>query len=402
MSSPVYRRLFVSAAVVTVGVVGQMIARAWLARDLTGSNSGLGGVLLVFGVTMLLATPLGGVAADRLDKRTVLIVAVLALTASAAVLGTAVAAGVIRYWMLLVVSAVQAGAFALYLPARIAFIAQSVPASMLGNAIVLAQMAQESMRVVAPALAGVLLGISWFGVGGVFFVAAGVSAVSLGLLTGLPRSAPEADATSSPIADIVDVVRYMRTIPGLGTIALFTVGVVMVGFPYLTFLPALSDERFDTGVMGFGAMSAVAGLGALTAGLLQTRRRRGRQRPWRVITLSAAGFGLTTIALGFAPTFGSALVAVAGIGAAGLVFQTASQALMLQMSAFEYHGRLQSFVVLGFSGFGLAALPLGLLADATSVRFTLAAMGITLLAMTIAFATVGLRLRRQARTIEIG
>lgn len=64
MASPAYRRLFYSTAIIIFGVMGQAVARGWLARELTGTNSGLGGVMLVFGVAMLIATPLGGVAAS--------------------------------------------------------------------------------------------------------------------------------------------------------------------------------------------------------------------------------------------------------------------------------------------------------------------------------------------------
>ncbi len=72
----------------------------------------------------------------------------------------------------------QAAAFALYLPARIAFIAEVVEPDQIGDAVVLSQTAQEAMRVIAPALAGVLIGLSWFGVGGVFLLAAGTSTIA--------------------------------------------------------------------------------------------------------------------------------------------------------------------------------------------------------------------------------
>ena len=67
------------------------------------------------------------------------------------------------------------------------------------------------------------------------------------------------------------------------------------------------------------------------------------------------------------------------------MFQTTTQSQMLALSDVDYHGRMQSMVVLGFSGFGLAALPLGLLADAITLEATLAAMGVVVLAVTGAF-----------------
>jgi hypothetical protein len=80
------------------------------------------------------------------------------------------------------------------------------------------------------------------------------------------------------------------------------------------------------------------------------------------------------------------------------VFQTSTQALMLRLSPIEYHGRLQSMVILGFSGFGLAALPLGVLADAVSLGATLAGMGVVVGSMTVWFAIVFRRER--ARGVE--
>jgi MFS family permease len=401
MSVPAYRLLFYSATIVTFGVMGQAVARGWLARELTGSNTGLGGVMLAFGGAMLVSTPFGGVAADRYPKRVVLLLAVLTLMTSSLAIGVAVVTDVIEYWMLLVAGALQAAAFAFYLPARISLISELVPSELLENAVVVAQMSQEATRVVAPALAGVLIGVAWCGVGGVF-IGGGLScAFAAAFVVALPRVPRRTEPTRSPLAEMADALAYMRTDTGVGMIALLTVGVVMVGFPYLTFLPTLADDRYDVGATGFGVMSGAAGLGAVIAGLVHASRDRGA-RPWRTIALSGAAFGVSLIALGFSDAYPLALLALAGVGASGLVFQTSTQALMLRISPLEYHGRLQSVVILGFSGFGLAALPLGLLADAVTLRVTLAGMGAMVLLMTAGFAIVRYRYRRYPPAVEIG
>jgi MFS family permease len=386
MESPGYRRLLYSAAAVIFGVMGQAVARGWLARDLTGSNAGLGGVMLAFGVAMLIATPWGGVAADRYAKRSVLLAAVSMLVLSSSIVGVAVVTDVIEYWMLVLASAIQAVAFALYLPARIAFIAEVVEPGDIGAAVTLSQTTQEAMRVVAPALAGVLIGLSWFGVGGVFLLAAGTSVVAGIVLVGLPPGSPRTRSTRSPIAEMVDAVRYVRARRGLGLVALTTIGIVVIGFPYLTFLPTLADERFGVGAGGYGVMAGVAGLGAVVAGVVAPRRRWVVHRPWATVAASGALLGVSLIALGLAGSFWLALVALLAVGAGGLIFQTTTQSLMLALSDVDYHGRMQSMVVLGFSGFGLAALPLGLLADATTLAVTLVAMGVVVLILTSAFA----------------
>ena len=401
LSVPAYRVLFYSAAIVIFGVLGQAVARGWLARELTGSNAGLGGVMLVFGAAMLVTTPFGGVAADRYPKRLVVLIAVLTLMVSSLAIGVAVVTDVVAYWMLLVAGGVQAAAFAFYLPARISLISELVPHPLLQNAIVVTQMSQEAMRVVAPALAGVLIGVAWFGVGGVFIAAGVASGCAALFVLRLPPVARRNEVKRSPIGEIVDAISYLRTNPALGTIALLTVGVVMVGFPYLTFLPTLAEDRFDVGATGFGIMSGVAGLGAVTAGLFDASFNSGT-RPFRTIAWSSAAFGGALIVLGFARSYAAALFALAAIGASGLMFQTSTQALMLRLSPLEYHGRLQSIVILGFSGFGLAALPLGLLADAISVRSTLTGMGGVVLAMSTLFSLTRFRHRRSQPAVEIG
>jgi predicted MFS family arabinose efflux permease len=402
MESAGYRRLLYSAAAVIFGVMGQAVARGWLAKDLTGSNAGLGGVMLAFGGSMLVATPWGGVAADRFPKRTVLIVAVALLVASSLAVGIAVVSDNIAYWMLVVASMVQAVAFALYLPARIAFIAEVVEADQIGPAVVLSQTVQEAMRVVAPALAGVLIGVSWFGVGGVFLLAAGTGVLAAAVLTGLPSGAPRSLPTRTPIAEMVDAFRYVRSRPGLGLVALTSIGVVLIGFPYLTFLPTLADERYHVGAGGYGVMAGFAGLGAVTAGVIVPRFRWTVHRPWRTIAVSGVALGLSLIGIALASQFWLVLIALAAVGASGLVFQTTTQSQMLALSDVDYHGRMQSMVVLGFSGFGLAALPLGLLADAVTLEVTLAAMGVVVLVATAAFVLKRRQHRRRLIAVEFG
>jgi hypothetical protein len=302
--------------------------------------------------------------------------------------------------MLVVASAIQATAFALYLPARIAFIAEVVEPAAIGPAVMLSQTTQEAMRVIAPALAGVLIGLSWFGVGGVFLMAAGTSMVAGAVLMGLPPGSPRTVSTRTPIAEMVDALRYVRARPGLGLVALTTIGVVVIGFPYLTFLPTLADERFGVGAGGYGVMSGVAGLGAVIAGVVAPRRRTVVHRPWPTVAVSGAALGASLIALGLAGAFWLALLALLAVGAAGLVFQTTTQSLMLSLSDVDYHGRMQSMVVLGFSGFGLAALPLGLLADAVTLKLTLVAMGMVVLLFTGVFALKRLQHRRAVVGVE--
>ena len=396
-----YRLLFFSATFIIFGVMGQAVARGWLARELTGSNAGLGGVMLAFGAAMLIATPFGGVAADRYPKRLIMLGGVMAITISSFAIGVAVITDNVQYWMLLVASAVQAAAFAFYLPARISLISESVPSHLLQDAVVLAQMSAEAARVFAPALAGLMISVTWFGSGGVFLTAGVLGLVASFINLQLPAMAPRPRPQQSPLVELSDAVAYLRSNRPIGAIAVVTIGVVMVGFPYLTFLPTLADERYNVGAGGYGVMSACAGFGALIAGAIDSSRTR-RARSEIVIVASAAALAASLIVLGFARSYIAGLFALFAVGASGLMFQTTTQSLMLRLSPIEYHGRLQSMVILGFSGFGLAALPLGLLADAISLGATFALMGSVISLVTLWYYLVQRRHHQTGERVEFG
>src|SRR5690606_24542766 len=113
------------------------LARGFLAYDLTGSNSALGGVMLGFGVPSLLFGLWGGVIVDRVRKRPLLIAAQIVTAATSTFIAVAITIDVIAYWMLVVAAAVQATSFSVVGPGRMAFTTSLVPRGQLPNAIAL-------------------------------------------------------------------------------------------------------------------------------------------------------------------------------------------------------------------------------------------------------------------------
>jgi MFS family permease len=383
LRTPAYRLLFLGSTALFLAVHAQAIARGWLARELTGSNTGLGGVFLAFGLAMLITSPFAGVAADRFPKRTVLSLALLLLAVTSAWMATAVLLGALEYWMLVVAGALQAVSFAVYSPARMAFIAELVEHEQLGDAVVLAQMSQEGMRVAGPVLAGLLIASASQGTGLVFVAGTVLGAVATlgGLL--LPRGAARpTGAMSSPVRQLGDAVRYVRGRHDLRALVLCSFGVVVIGFPYIAFLPSIAD-LYDEGSLGYGLLTTASAAGAVAAGLAVTRRRP--RNPWRLVSSCAAMFGASLVVLAVAPSFLTALLVLAVVGGATLVFQTTNQSLVLSLGAEEFHGRIQGLIMLGISGFGIAALPLGLVADALGIRQTFAVMGLAILVATALF-----------------
>jgi MFS family permease len=277
---PTYRLLWLGGVFSFLAVQMQVVARGALAYELTGSNAALGAVMFGFGVPMLLLTPVAGVAADRLSKRSVILAAQWLLVFSALFVAVALVVDVMAFWMLVASSAMQAAAFSFVGPARMAFTGEVVGRRLLSNAVVLQQMSMNGTRVFGPAIAGVLIGITWFGHAGVYFLTAGFTFIASLLSFRLPPGLPSGDREPKrPMQDFADGLRYVRAHPNLLLLLVVSLVVVVSAFPYISFLPTLSEDIFERGASGLGIMSGATAVGAVAASLF-VARRSGRPDGW--------------------------------------------------------------------------------------------------------------------------
>jgi predicted MFS family arabinose efflux permease len=172
----------------------------------------------------------------------------------------------------------------------------------------------------------------------------------------------------------MDGLRYARSRPQvMMLVGAFTV-IVVVGFPYLAFLPFVAADIFDVGSGGYGVMSAVSAAAAVVATFwLAGRVNRGSV--WRLQALCGIAFAIGLVLLGVAPQYWIALVVLFFLGGATSGFQATNSSLVLTETDLEYHGRMQSLLMTGFALSSIIALPLGFLADAVGLRETLVGMG---------------------------
>jgi MFS family permease len=394
LSIPEYRVLFISGAVSFLATQVQLIGRGWLANDLTDSSSGLGGVYMAFGIAMLIATPIGGVLADRRSRRALLLVTQATFAIVATYVGLAVQFGFIRYWMLLITAVLQAVAFSLLAPARMAMTAEVVGRDLLSNAVVLGQMSMNSTRIIGPAIAGVGLSVAWFGTVGVYYTAAVLSMVGFVLVLRLPptpRPTPRPTPTGrSAGREFLDGLRYARSNALVGWMLLGSTLVVMVGLPYLAFLPRVASATFDAGPGVYGMLSVASAVGAVIVSFLIASVGAGA-RAWRVQWVSAGVFTLGLVILGLSSALPLTVIAVFVAGAGSSAFQSMNGSLVLAHTDAALHGRVQSLMMLAFSGFGMAALPLGAVADGLGLPIMFIAMAVVVGAATIAYRLAGSR-----------
>jgi MFS family permease len=383
-----YRKLWWAGTFSFMSVQMQFLLRGVLAWDLTEREGALGLVYLCFGIALLIATPLGGVAADRLPKRRVLIVSQGAILAVAAAMGAVVLTDVVEFWMLLVAAIVQGIAFGFLGPTRVAFTSEIVGRDQLGNAITLSMLSMNGTRVIAPAFAGALAGVMFIGIGGAYVVSAAFSTLSFLLyLRCPPGSAPRAASTASPFAEIADGVRYVAARPHLRRLVLSSFVIIMFGFNYVAFIPALVKGEFDLGDGWVGVIMSASSIGAVAVGVPLASRADGAG-VWRLMVVSGIVFGAGVIALGLSPLFGIGVLVVVFIGAGTTGYQSLSNSIALNMTSDTHQGRVQSLMMLSFAGFGIAAAPLGLLAEVIGLRSAIVAMGAITLATAIGYGVL--------------
>lgn len=369
----------------------QFLLRGVLAWDLTERDGAIGLVYLVLGIGILICTPLGGVASDRYAKRTVLLISQGALALGALAMGVAVVSGQERFWMLLASSALQGAGFGFFGPTRMAFTAELIGREHLGNAISLSTLSMSGTRIFAPSLAGMLVGIHFIGIGGAYLVSATVASLGFLLLLRLPegKAAPSTNRRN-PFVEIIDGVRYVNRIPELRRIVLATFFIIMFAFNYVSFIPALVEDTYGLSEFWVGVMSSASAVGAVLVAV-PLASRADSAKAHQVMLGAGVFFGLCVVGLGVSPSFWSGFVCVALIGAGSTTFQTLSNTIGLQLTDDMHQGRVQSLIQLSFAGFGIAAFPLGILAESIGRQETIVFMGCVAVVTTILLGVLSAR-----------
>ncbi len=376
LENPSYRLLWTGTLFSFLGMQMQLVARGYLAFDLTGQNTALGAVMLAFGVPSLVFTLWGGVLADRLPRRRTLMVSQTVIGMNAGWIALMIAFGLVEFWMLLAASFVQGVGFAFMGPARQAFIGHLVGREAVGNAIVLQQLSMNGTRVVGPSIAGIFIATWFIGPAGVYFMTAAGFVVAIYTTFRLPPGEPEQRLErTSPLRDLVDGLRYVGSRPSVAILILTSFALTALAFPFQSFLPSLALDIYDAGSQGLGVLSTVQAVGAVIA-VVVVAGIAGQGGARRYQLMLAVAFGGSVTLLGMASNLAMGLGAILLVGACSAGFQSLNNALSMSYSSSRYHGRVQSLTMLSWSLFGIASMPIGVVADIIGIRETLMIAGL--------------------------
>ena len=397
LSNPNYRLFWIGAFLSNVGTWMQAVAQGWLVLTLTNSPFWLGLDAFVATAPGLVFTLLGGVFADLIDRRRLLLFTQVAAGIAALGLATLVATNLVNRWMVLGFSFVTGCCMALASPSFLAMTYDLVGREDLANAIAMNSTQFQLSRVVGPALAGVAFRV--FGLAGCFYAnALSFVAVIAALTRVRPMRDPSAAAHSvrdrrALWRDLIEGFLYVRNRPRVSALLMLSSVSSLFGAPYFTMVPIYARDIFNLGETGLALMMGTAGAGAFMGALLVAYLGDFRRKGWLVLG-GAILFGICITNFALSRHLGSSLTFLFGIGFALVVSVATTNTLLQKLVTDQMRGRVMSMFILTFMG----TMPIGnIVAGALSNRFgpqlTLAVGGLVVAFFAALVAVFNKRLR---------
>jgi MFS family permease len=376
-----YRLFFIGQLISVAGTWMQTVAQSFLVLGLTHSGTQLGLATAARFLPMFLFGPLGGVMADRLDKRRVLYVTQALSGLLAAAFAVLTGTHVIEMWMVYLLALALGGVNVFDNPARQSFISEMVSAEDLPNAVTLNSVSINMARIYGAALGGVIaatLGLALcFAANALSFVAVLVSLAAMRRADLFP-----ARRVARSKRQVREGLRYVRSTPELliPLVMIAVVGTLAWEFPVS--LPLMARNIFHGGAGAYGVMASVMGVGAVIGGLISAARPRPRTR---ALCVAAIGWGIAILAASAAPTLPLELTALLFVGYGSITFNSLAKTTLQLAATPSMRGRVMALWALAWLGSTPIGGPIvGWVAQTAGARWGLVIGGLPTLLIGIA------------------
>lgn len=392
-------QLFFSGQLISlIGTWMDNIAEGWLVYRLTHSALLLGVATFAGQIPVFLLAPLGGMIADRWDRRKVVIGTQTASMVIAATLAGLTLAGKITVWEVIVLAACMGSVNAVDIPTRQAFLVQMVGREDLMNAIALNSSMFNAARVVGPSIAGLL--VAWKGEGWCFFAnAVSYIAVIAGLIAMRVERTVREVHVGSPLDHIAEGFRFVRNTAPIRAILLLIALVSLVAAPYTVLMPIFAARVLHGNARTLGVLMGATGVGAVI-GALVLAARSGIRGLGRWVAIACGGFGGFLILFSFSHWYALSVVLLVPVGFCVMVQMASSNTLIQSMVPDRLRGRVMSIYSMMFMGMmPLGALLAGWLAGIISAPWTVAIGGMGAIVGAIVFGRNLPKIRVEARQL---
>jgi MFS family permease len=389
-----FRVFWIGAFLSNIGTWMQAVAQGWLMLQITNSALWLGIDGFMATVPGFFLTLAGGVFADLVDRRKLLLYTQVVAGVAAAALATLVWTNHINRWMILGFSFVTGCCMALAGPSYQAMTFDLVGREDLANAVALNSSQFQLSRVIGPLLAG--LGFKFLTLAGCFYLN-GLSFVAVIVALRMVRFEEATKFVHSVKdrralwQDLLDGFRYVRHRPRVFTLLSISAVNSLFGAPYITMIPVFARDVFHLGATGLAWMMGTAGGGAFFGALFLAYLGDFKRKGWSVLG-GAFGFGVFLMAFAQATNLVWSLIFLFGVGFTIVTSVAVTNTLLQQLVTDEMRGRVMSMFILSFIG----AMPIGnLMAGAVSHRYNVkVALATGGLCIVIYVTIVGIRNKR--------
>lgn len=344
-----YRLYFIGQFVSMCGTWLQTVAQGWLVWKLTHDPAQVGMVTAIGTAPMFLLALPGGVLADRVDRKRLILVTQALSMLLAALLGWLAARPGLQVWHVAAVAALLGTVAAFDMPTRQAFVVQSIPREALLNAIALNSLLVNGARIVGPAIGSALLAVPWIGVSGCFFINSASYVAALFAIGMMRVEHVRVVPTTSPLQEMKEGLGYVFSQP-LTRRLITLIGVAGVfGFSISVLLAPLAERVLRGSASTYGILLTANGIGAVIGSL--TLASLGDTPHKRTLAYSGLGlFSAAALALSFSRSVpvAAACLLVAGLGI--ILFFATSNTVLQSVIPDELRGRVMGIWALVFAG----------------------------------------------------
>ncbi len=385
-----FRLMWAGACTSSIGTWMQKLAQSWLVLQLSGSAFMLGLDVFLGEIPIFLLALVAGVAADRIDRRRLLIYSQLVQMTCAFTLAWLFALGAVQVWHILSLSFVVGIAQAFGAPAYQSLLPSLVPREHLPNAIAMNSIQFNLARVVGPALGGLALaklGAAWcFGLNGVSYIAVIISLLMIST-TFIPSRTKESVGES-----MKQGLRFINKQAGIKTLIVVSFACTSLGISIVTFLPVFAKDVYRGDEATYTILLTTEAAGAIVGALLVAFRGK-KVHLWREAMISLVGLGACMTAFAVVPTMTLGLIFLF-FGGMALISCFAMLSSLIQFVATdEMRGRVMSIYNIAFrGGMPIGSLITGKLVEDYAARPVIAGEGVILVFIGLALLVFNRRL----------
>jgi MFS family permease len=394
-----YQLFFSGQLISLIGTWMDQVAESWLVYRLTGSSLLLGTVAFAGQIPVFLLAPLGGIVADRYNRRTILVMTQSTMMVLAFILAIITLTHVVQVWHVIVLAALMGVVNAFDIPTRQAFVLDMVAREDMVNAIALNSSMFNGARVIGPAIAGIVVAV--IGEGWCFFAnAVSFIAVITGLLM-MRIERPRLTLEGSPIENIKEGFRFVAGTGPIRALMLLLGLVSFTAIPYAVLMPVFADQILHGGARALGILMGASGFGAL-CGAVTLAMRKTIQGLGLWVGVACSGFGVALILFSLSKIFWLSVVLLVPVGFCVMLQMASSNTLIQSMVPDALRGRVMAVYSMMFMGMApLGAMAAGSVAHGIGAPITVAIGGAVSIVGGLLFAMRLPRLRPAARELIV-